>query len=163
MIESAHDWRWLLAALLVVAAASDIRSLKIPNFIPIAVVCSLVLAMLADGASAADYVAASKSGLIGLGVGYGFFHFRLMGGGDGKLFAAAAAWFTPSALLAVGFLVSVAGIVVALAALAVRASNTASAPTAPAAAIKSALRTPIPYGVAIALGVTAAAFMPVAA
>lgn len=163
MIESAHDWRWLLVVLLVGAAVSDIRSLRIPNLIPVAIILSLVLALLVNGAPLTDYAAAGKSGLIGLVVGYALFYLRLMGGGDGKLFAAAAAWFTPAALLGVGFLVSLAGIVVALAALVARALKTAKASAPAADAIRSALKTPIPYGAAIALGVTAAAVMPVAA
>lgn len=153
MIDSAYDWRFLLYALLVAAAASDLRSMRIPNALPIAVVAALVGALLLAGAPPDAFRDAALSGLIGLFVGYALFRLRLMGGGDGKLFAASAAWFGSGALLAVGFFVSLAGIVVALLALVARSSALAKQP----ASVRAALKTPVPYGVAIALGVVIAA------
>ncbi len=82
-----------------------------------------------------------------------------MGGGDGKLFAASAAWFNAGALLGVGLLVSMAGVVVALAALAARAIGKMS-PTSKDCAIRPAFKTKVPDGVAIAIGVIVAAQPP---
>lgn len=159
MIEGAQDWRWLLYALLVIAAIGDIRSLRIPNILPIAIVATLVVALMATAAPPDDFVKAATSGLIGLAIGYGLFAARLMGGGDGKLFAAAAAWFSAEALLSVGLWISIAGIVVALAALVVRSLRRASRSDA---VETPTMKTPIPYGVAIAAGVIIAAHVPIA-
>jgi prepilin peptidase CpaA len=159
VIESAYDWRWLLYALLAAAAATDIRSYRIPNALPLAVVAALLLAMFVSSAPAEDYAAAAGSGLIGLAVGYALFRFRLMGGGDGKLFAAAAAWFSVEALLGVGLFVSLAGIAVALAALLARTRRSVGAGAGAGGAMKAALKTRVPYGVAIAIGVVVASLV----
>ncbi|MEK7266525.1 MAG: prepilin peptidase [Pseudomonadota bacterium] len=157
MIETVENWRWLLYALLVAAAFSDIRSLKIPNALPVLIAASSALALFAGKAAAVDYQTAALSGLIGLGVGYAFYAFGLMGAGDGKLFAAAATWFTAGALLPVSLLVSLAGVALALGLLLVRTLRGWSAEGRSDQSLKSALKTPVPYGVAIALGFVAAA------
>jgi Flp pilus assembly protein protease CpaA len=84
-----------------------------------------------------------------------------MGAGDGKLFAAAT-WFTAGALLAAGLWAALAGVAVALAMLTVRALRRMSSSERVGAAVKGALKTPVPYGVAIALGFVAAAQQSVA-
>ena len=159
MIESVEGWRWGLFALLAAAAVGDIRALRIPNALPLAILALLAVALVAHGAPIGDYRSAALSGLIGLAVGYAFFAVGLMGGGDGKLFAASAAWFHAGALLGVSLLVSMAGVLVALAALAVRAVGRMST-TAHGGGVKAALKTKIPYGVAIAIGVIVAAQLP---
>lgn len=162
MIEIVENWRWLLYALLAAAAASDMRSLRIPNALPVAIALSAAIVLFIGKASPADYVTAASSGLIGLGVGYAFYALGLMGAGDGKLFAAAATWFTAGALLFAGLWVSLAGVAVALAMLAVRTLRNMSSSERVSAAVKGALKTPVPYGVAIALGFIAAAQQSVA-
>lgn len=162
MIEAVEDWRWLLYALLLAAAFSDIRSLKIPNALPVLIAASSAVILFAGKAAPADYGTAALSGLIGLGVGYAFYAFGLMGAGDGKLFAAAATWFTAGALLPISLFVSLAGVAVALGLLLVRTLRGLSASDRAGGALKSALRTPVPYGVAIALGFVAAAQQSVA-
>lgn len=157
MIETIEDWRWLLYALLAAAAVSDIRSLKIPNALPIAIAASSALILFAGGAAPVDYGTAAFSGLIGLGVGYAFYAFGLMGAGDGKLFAAAATWFSAGTLLPVSLFVSLAGVALALALLAIRTMRGLRTADSVGAPLKSALRTPVPYGVAIAFGFVAAA------
>lgn len=158
MIESVEGWRWGLFALLAAAAVGDIRALRIPNALPLAILALLAVGLVANGAPIGDYRSAALSGLIGLAVGYVFFAVGLMGGGDGKLFAASAAWFPAGALLGVGLLVSIAGVLVAVAALAARAVGRMST-TAQGGAIKAALKTKVPYGVAIAIGVIVAAHL----
>lgn len=156
MIESIENWRWLLFALLAAAALSDMLSMKIPNALPVIIASSSALILLASKAPASDFGAAALSGLIGLGVGYGFYALGIMGAGDGKLFAAAATWFTTGALLPVGLLVSLAGVAVALVLLAARYLRGLNANDRNGGAFKAALKTPVPYGVAIALGFFAA-------
>lgn len=157
MIETVENWRWILFALLAAAALSDIRSLRIPNAIPVGIALSAALALFISKAPPADYATAASSGLIGLCVGYAFYALGLMGAGDGKLFAAAATWFTAGALLAASLWVSLAGVAVALAMLAVRTLRKLNSSERIGAVVKSALKTPVPYGVAIALGFVAAA------
>lgn len=152
MIESVHDWRWLLFALLAVAAASDIRALKIPNELSLAIVAAAAVALAANGAPPADFASAAISGLIGLAVGYALFAAGLMGGGDGKLFAAGATWFAPPALLAAGLFTSLAGVVLALAVFAARTLRNARGANPIGASARAAMKGPIPYGVAIAAG-----------
>ncbi len=157
MIESIEDWRSLLFALLTAAASSDIRALKIPNIVPVGVALSAALALFAAKAPPADYATAASSGLIALGVGYAFYAFKLMGAGDGKLFAAGATWFSTGALLSVGLWVSLTGVALALVMLAVRTLRDISSPNPVGGGLKTALKTPVPYGVAIAIGFIAAA------
>ena len=70
----------------------------------------------------------------------GAFYAGMMGGGDVKLAAALALWFSPSSTVKFLVLMSVAGGVVTLAALDVHRAR------------KKAGRPQIPYGVAIAFG-----------
>jgi len=156
VIESIENWRWLLFAMLAAAALSDVRSLKIPNAFPLIIAASSALILLVSGAPASDFGAAALSGLIGLGVGYIFYALGLMGAGDGKLFAAAATWFTTGALLPVSLLVSLAGVAIALILLAARFLRGLNTNVQKGGSLKTAMRTPVPYGVAIALGFIAA-------
>ncbi|TAJ72501.1 MAG: peptidase [Phenylobacterium sp.] len=111
---------WLAGGLTLVltyAAVSDLRTRLIPNWTVVAVVALFVLwSVLAKGDGLAGHLAA---GAIGLALGYGLFAAGLVGGGDGKLFAATALFvgfrnFLPLAvatsliggLLAVGFLLA---------------------------------------------------------
>lgn len=143
-----HDligiWRYALYALLLYAAARDVRAFIIPNFVSVAVLAALALALLVGGANAESWKNAAISGAIALAIGYALFAAGLMGASDGKLFAATAAWFAPFALLELGFLISVAGCVLALLALGLAASRRNRE--------QPLLRTKIPYGVAIAAG-----------
>lgn len=157
MIETVENWRWLLFALLAAAALSDIRSLRIPNAIPAGIALSAAFVLLVSKASLADYGTAASSGLVGLAVGYAFYSFGLMGAGDGKLFAAAATWFTLGSLLVASLWVSLAGLAVAFALLLVRTLRNRGSSGHMGGAVKSALKTPVPYGLAIALGFVAAA------
>ncbi|OFX00211.1 MAG: hypothetical protein A3E78_06445 [Alphaproteobacteria bacterium RIFCSPHIGHO2_12_FULL_63_12] len=162
MIETVENWRWLLYALLAAAAFSDLRSLKIPNALPVLIALSAAAVLFIGKAAPSDYAAAAASGLIGLGVGYALYAVGLMGAGDGKLFAAASTWFTASALLVAGLFVSLAGVVLALVMLGARLIRGTSAAERIGATVKSALKTPVPYGVAIALGFVATAQQSVA-
>ena len=151
MIEGTEGFRLLLYALLAGAVAGDIRSFRIPNIIPLLVLGALALALVLSGAPPESWRDAAISGLFGLGAGYLLYRLKMMGGGDGKLIAATAAWFGARSLLGLAFLISLAGIFVALVALVAR--TTAGAP----GGVKAALKTRVPYGVAIALGAMAAA------
>lgn len=158
MVETLESWRWLLFVLLGAAALTDIRSFRIPNAIPLAVAVTALILLVIFRAPSDEFVAAAASGLIGLAVGYALFAIGWMGAGDGKLFAAAACWFAPAALLAAGLFVSLAGVAVSLSILGISSLRRMSA--AQAQATTSALKTPVPYGVAIAVGFFLAAQLP---
>lgn len=82
----------LLPTLLALAAAWDIASFTIPNFIPAALVAGFVLfvALVHLPMSAVGWHALAA--LIGLCAGFALFAGGLIGGGDAKFFAAALAW-----------------------------------------------------------------------
>jgi prepilin peptidase CpaA len=144
MHEMVGIWRYALYALLLYAAVRDIRAFIIPNFVSIAALAVLAAAFIASGAAPEAWKNAAISGAIALAIGYALFAAGLMGAGDGKLFAATAAWFAPVALLELGFMISVAGCILSVAALAFAALRRNRD--------RPLLRTKIPYGVAIAAG-----------
>lgn len=154
MIEEAHNWRWALYVALFIAAASDIRTYRIPNWIPLAAASALLVVLIATVAGPSAYLAASQSALIGLGAGYLLFAARVMGAGDGKLFAAASAWFQPSGLLTLALAIALAGAAVSLLLLCFRILR---ARTVGTARLSDALATKVPYGVAISIGAFATA------
>ena|SRR5579864_1767794 len=79
-------------ALLALAAAWDIASFTIPNFIPLSLIilfaCFVVAARLPVEAVGAHLLV----GLIGFVVGFALFALGFIGGGDAKLFAATLIW-----------------------------------------------------------------------
>jgi prepilin peptidase CpaA len=131
----------LLAILLVAAAVIDIRTFTISNALNLAVALLAPLYWLSIALPLWPEVAIQ----LGLGVGVfillaGAFYAGMMGGGDVKLAAALALWFSPASTLKFLVLMSIAGGVVTLVALALHRLR------------KSAGRPKIPYGVAIAFG-----------
>lgn len=83
----------LLAALLIAAAASDLRRFLIPNAIALAVAALGVAFQLQTGGSLGA-AALTAGGL--LVIGFGAYALRLVGAGDVKLFAALALWAGPT-------------------------------------------------------------------
>ena len=160
MTETLFEWRVILFVLLAIAAISDVSRYRIPNWIPLSIVISLIIILIAMSAEHHVFLASAISGLIGLGVGCILFRLRLMGGGDGKLFAACAAWFNSGALLAVAFFIAVAGVCLSLLYLGVRSLQPAVSTESGKASFRSALKSRVPYGVAIAVGVVAASIFP---
>lgn len=115
---------WLIAGtlpvLLVFAAVSDIRSLQIPNSIPIAITGLFALGALSAGL---DVWSFGQHYAIGLGVlvaGAGLFAMNVMGGGDVKLLAAASIWFEWTDLFGLLLMTAIFGGVLALLVLVMR-------------------------------------------
>jgi len=79
-------------ALLALAAAWDIASFTIPNFIPLSLIvlfaCFAVAARMAWDVIGIHLLVGS----IGFVAGFALFAFRFIGGGDAKLFAATLVW-----------------------------------------------------------------------
>lgn len=146
----------LCASLLLLAAASDVATMTIPNWI------SIVLAAVFPFAA---YLSGVGLGAIGVHLAFGaavlvicFFLFQagVMGGGDAKLISAAAVWTGLGAFGAFALWTSLAGGLLALALLIAR-TRVQPAETRPA--FLNRLLKPkggVPYGVAIAIGAIAA-------
>ena len=131
----------LLAILLVVAAVIDVRTFRISNSLNLAVALLAPLYWL----SIALPLWPNAAIQLGIGAGVfallaGAFYAGMMGGGDVKLAAALALWFSPASTLKFLVLMSIAGGVVTLVAIALHRLR------------KRTGRPEIPYGVAIAFG-----------
>jgi prepilin peptidase CpaA len=105
---------------LLLAAASDIATMTIPNWISIAIAASFVPAALAAGLGPAQVGAHLLFAAAVLAVGIWLFSLGLIGGGDIKVIAAIAAWTGTGAFLAFLGWTLAAGGVLAAALLAVR-------------------------------------------
>lgn len=82
----------LFAALMLTAGARDALSFRIPNWISLAIVALFPVAALAGGLSWAGVGLHLGVGALALAAGLAMFALRWVGGGDAKLFAAAALW-----------------------------------------------------------------------
>jgi prepilin peptidase CpaA len=131
----------VLAATLVAAAVIDVRTFTISNRLTLAVALGAPLywmsVALAPWPGMAVQLAAG--GIVFL-LFAGAFHAGMMGGGDVKLAAALALWFSPFATFKFLVLTSIAGGVLTLVVLAWHHAR------------KREGRPEIPYGVAIAFG-----------
>lgn len=94
--------------LLVAAAALDVRTRRIPNWL---VICGLAVGLLLRALVGVDAVTAGLVGaVLGLGVGYALFALGVFGGGDGKLLMVVGAYFGgPDAVLGALLAIAVAG------------------------------------------------------
>lgn len=95
------------AGLLIAAAASDWRSLTIPNRYSLAIVALFPSYAIATGN--ADWLAHAALAGGAFAVGFLLFTLRLCGGGDVKLFAAAALWAGPALFLPLVFYTAASG------------------------------------------------------
>lgn len=134
----------LLAALLVIAAAIDIKIRKIPNRLNAAIALGAPLFWLSaglpwwPGAAIQLAVAVAVFGLLSLA-----FMMGMMGGGDVKMAAAISLWFAPSDTLKFLVFMSLAGGLVTLVTMAWHKHS------------KHDGKPKVPYGVAIAIGALA--------
>lgn len=174
-------WRPLLTALLLAACVTDVRARRIPNPLVAALLAAAIgRALLGGPVSPGGALLAAGAGLLlwlppyALGV---------LGAGDVKLFAAAAAWIGPAAVPQAAIAAGVAGGVLGATWLVAQAvggatrglrTHGAAAPAMLAAhaaahgGVRGALaarlggrgdrRTRLPYGLAIAAGVLATAW-----
>jgi prepilin peptidase CpaA len=134
----------LLALLVIVAAAIDIRTFTISNRLNLAIALLAPLYWWSIGlplwpeAAIQIGVATAVFALLALA-----FYTGMMGGGDVKLAAALALWFSPASTVRFLVIMSVAGGVLTLVVLLVHRLR------------KKSGRPEIPYGVAIAIGALA--------
>lgn len=131
----------LLAGLLIVAAVIDVRTFTISNRLNLGVALLAPLFWLSSSMPLWPNVAAQVGVAIGVFVLLaGAFYAGMMGGGDVKLAAALALWFTPAGTIRFLVLMSVAGGVLTLLILVFHKLKDKEG------------RPKIPYGVAIAFG-----------
>lgn len=147
---------YLLAGLVLIAAAIDIRKFQIPNWIPSTIFVTFLFAATFEP-GATYWIGHLIAGLAATALGIAAFKYRIMGGGDVKLIAAIAFVIGlpgfPMLLASIGF----AGGVLALFIMMARSfSNVFLTQQAAqtAQAILPLLRhdAPAPYGIAIAAG-----------
>jgi prepilin peptidase CpaA len=82
----------LLPALLITAAVSDAFSFRIPNWISLALIATFPLAAYVTGLSWSDIGLCAAVGAAALAIGMFLWTMKWIGGGDAKIFAAAALW-----------------------------------------------------------------------
>ncbi|CAN7191919.1 MULTISPECIES: A24 family peptidase [unclassified Phenylobacterium] len=144
--------------LVIVGALRDLTSFTIPNWISGVLIIAFFPAALLLGLTPMSIGAHLLVGLGALAVGIAMFALRWIGGGDAKLFAAAALWLGAPAALTYVVMTGLAGGALALALISLRSPilrpYVLSGP-----AWFGRLADPeeaVPYGVAIAAGALAA-------
>ncbi|QIG55097.1 peptidase A24 [Altererythrobacter sp. BO-6] len=138
-------WPAALSLLLVVGAIGDILKRRLPNWLSLALlVTGLAFAFANGGIEAIGWHGAHAA--IALAVGMALFAGGIIGGGDAKFYAGAAAWFPLSDGLSLLLSVSLAG----LAAIIIWFGSRRV--FKPGAIDPDSLYAKFPYGVAIAGG-----------
>jgi prepilin peptidase CpaA len=144
----------IFPALVIVAALHDATSYTIPNWIPLSLVAAFPVVALVVGLPLQAIEQQAAIGAAALVVGMGMFAARWIGGGDAKLFAAAALWLGWPATVTFLGITGLAGGALAVGLLGLR--STFVRPYMPAGpAWLARLVEPgqnVPYGVAIAIG-----------
>lgn len=142
-----------LPGLMIVGGLNDLTTMKIPNWVSLALMAAFIPAGLLAGLPWTAFAAHFGIGAAVLCVGVGLFALRWIGGGDAKLMAAAALWLGPDGLLPFVLYVCLAGGAFCLLLLSARTWLQVYALNGPGWVAR--LMQPkgdIPYGVAIAIG-----------
>ncbi len=105
---------FVFPAAMALAAACDMFTMTIPNRLNIVFAALFFPAALYLGMDWADMGLHVAAGLAMLMIGFSFFAFGWIGGGDAKFFAATALWLGWTPLLAYGILVALFGAVLTL-------------------------------------------------
>jgi prepilin peptidase CpaA len=142
----------MFAGLLIYAAASDVARLIIPNWLSIALIGLFPPFALLAGVPLIDIGISLLFAFGVLVVGYFLFAANIIGGGDAKLLAAAAAWTGSVAFIPLILGTAIAGGLMALVILAARqvVPQAESHPPFVNRLLKG--QSGIPYGVAIMAG-----------
>jgi len=140
------------AGLLIYAASSDIARMIIPNWVSIAMSAAFPVFALAHGLPLADIGMHILFGAAVLAVGFFLFAANIFGGGDAKLFAAAAVWTGFAGFWPFIFWTAIAGGLMAAALLAARQFVKQTETNPPFVNHLLQKQNGIPYGVAIMFG-----------
>jgi len=139
--------------LLLLAAAWDLASYTIPNWIQLALLIAFAVFAVAVHMSIGRIAMHLLVGIAALAFSILLFSFGRLGGGDAKLFTCAALWLGFPDVLQYALATAIIGGALALALLALRRSPLPAAfATQPWISRLSAPSAGIPYGVALAAG-----------
>ena len=141
-------------ALVIVGGLHDLTTMKIPNWISLALVAVFFPAALLAGVAPTDIAIHVGVGVAALLVGMAMFALNWIGGGDAKLLAAGCLWMGVSGVLPFLVWTGVAGGGLCLLLMSARAYYPMVAPSLSQAWVARLMqpRGDIPYGVAIAVG-----------
>ena len=143
----------VMPALVVVGGVSDLTTMKIPNWISLALLALFPPVAWIAGLGGQDILIHFGVALAALCVGIAMFAFNWIGGGDAKLMSASCLWLGLTGSGAFLLWTGVAGGLFCLALIMLRQRFQFLAPSAPGWAAR--LLEPkgdVPYGVAIAIG-----------
>lgn len=165
-----RGYAFVFALLLTVAAVSDVRTRRIPNVLVAFVAASGLLFSVTAFGLVGGLKHSLGGLLLGLAIWLPFYMVRWLGAGDVKLFAAAGAWLGIERTLVGALLAALLGGVLAVAWMlrAYGVAGTSARVTLGMASPRQVVNRPvdsksrdaIPYGVALALGALAAAWLP---
>jgi prepilin peptidase CpaA len=144
-----------LIAVLCAAALYDIKTFTIPHIFAYLLVALFLVNTLSTGLSFSALPWHFLSVIIAFGIGLALFAFRIMGGGDVKLFTALALWFLPLGLIGLMFCITTTGLAISLGTVIFKMSAMTSDKNRSPTVIeryKTMRKVRIPYGPAIALG-----------
>jgi prepilin peptidase CpaA len=143
-----------MGGVLIAAAISDMIRLRIPNYLPVALVVLFAAYAIADAMPLDAVLWHVIAGVIVLAVGMALFAFGLFGGGDIKLLAAVALLIGWSSLLPLVVMVAVIGGLLAIVIATMRARGVTHflGSLGVRGAIFESDRAYVPYAVAIAAG-----------
>lgn len=144
---------FVFPALAILGAVYDLTTMKIPNWISIALAAAFVPVALVVQLPWQDILISVGLGIGALVIGIALFALRVLGGGDAKLFAASVPWVGLSGLLAFGLATALAGGALSLFLLLAR-KWARLLPWVPPAWVQRLMepKGDIPYGIAIAAG-----------
>lgn len=136
----------ILGLLLIYAAASDLRTRTIDNWVSIAMAAPAPVWWLARGLDPwPDMAWQFGFGALVFAVLFGLWTIRIVGGADVKLIGALALWLPPGERMTTFFVMAMAGAVVSIVALVTAKSRRHTTG-------EKRRRVEVPYGVAIAAG-----------
>ncbi len=139
----------MFSGFLLIAAISDFSRLKVPNILTASFAALGLAAVAHQGLN--PMLTAVGIGLTVLLCGFLLFSFGVLGGGDGKLIAAASIWLGTSALVDFAVLIALFGGGLAVLILLARRSMAAQVMLGATWMERlSAPRPPVPYAIAIA-------------
>jgi prepilin peptidase CpaA len=154
---------WCCGGLLLWAAVSDLRSYLIPNRICLAIAALYPVYWLAGylGGLPVDWSGGVLAAALIFAAGFALFSVGVIGGGDVKLFSAVALWTGLNWLFMLVLIVGLAGGILSLAIVGAKAATlirlpadirAVAYPNGPFGTFRAILKTPAPYGAAIAFG-----------
>jgi prepilin peptidase CpaA len=152
---SAYPLIFVFPLAIAYAAAIDLLTMTIPNRLSLGLCVAFVLIAPLAGLTWQDMLLHLAAGSLMLLIAIGLFALGWMGGGDGKLLAAASLWFGFEPLVMFLAYVAVFGGALALIILAYRRSPAGALPLPDWALRLHAKGEGIPYGLAIAAGALA--------